>query len=74
MLEVLGDAGFYFDPEDPSSIARALSELTKSPDFLTELAHAAFGRAQTFSWKRCADEAFGSLERIAREPITEANL
>ncbi len=74
MPEVLGDAGLYFDPEDPNSIARALRELMKSPELRAQLAQVAFDRAQTFSWKRCADETFGFLGKIAREPSTRANL
>lgn len=67
MPEVLGDAGTYFDPEDPKSIAQTLRELIKSPDLRAQLARAAFTRAQAFSWKRCADETFGFLGKIARE-------
>ena len=74
MPEVLGDAGIYFDPEDATSIARALRELVESPDLRTLLAQAAFDRAQAFSWKRCADETLGSPARVAREPITGGNL
>ena len=69
MPEVLGDAGIYFDPEAANSIARALRELIESPDLRAQLA-----QAQAFSWKRCADETFGFLARIAREPITGGNL
>ena len=70
MPEVLGDAGIYFDPEDANSIAGALRELIKSGDLRAQLAHTAFDHAQTFSWKRCADETFGFLAKIAREPFT----
>lgn len=74
MPEVLGDAGIYFDPEDASSIARVLGELITSSDLRAQLAQAAYDRAQAFSWKRCADETFGFLARIARESNTGANL
>jgi glycosyltransferase involved in cell wall biosynthesis len=74
MPEVLGDAGIYFDPEDANSIARALRELVESPDLRAQLAQAAFDRAQVFTWKRCADETFGFLARIAREPFMGENL
>jgi glycosyltransferase involved in cell wall biosynthesis len=74
MPEVLGDAGIYFDPEDANSIARALSESIESPNFRAQLAQAALDRAQAFSWKRCADETFGFLARIAHEPFTGGNL
>ncbi len=70
MPEVLGDAGVYFDPEDAKSIAGALRQLIESPELRARIAQAAFVRAQAFSWKRCADETFGFLARIARESAT----
>lgn len=65
MPEVLGDAGVYFDPERPESIADAIRSLVASPE--TRLRHAslAFERAQQYSWSRCADETFAFLaERV----------
>jgi glycosyltransferase involved in cell wall biosynthesis len=64
MPEVLGDAGVYFDPEQPEEIARVLRELIESPQLRTELAHASYQRAQQFSWQRCADETFGFLVAV----------
>ena len=48
MPEVLGDAGVYFDPENPNDIARALRELIGSPILRTRLAHASSERAALF--------------------------
>ena len=67
MPEVLADAGIYFDPEDPKSIARTLRELIESSSLRTQLALAAFNRAQAFTWKRCANETFGFLSKVARK-------
>jgi glycosyltransferase involved in cell wall biosynthesis len=67
MPEVLGDAGVYFDPEKALCIARALRELIRSHELRARLAQAAFERAQSFSWKRCADDTFRFLARVARE-------
>lgn len=74
MPEVLGDAGVYFDPENVDSIARALRKLIADPDLRAQLAQAAFDRAQVFSWRRCADETFEFMARIAHEPFTGNNL
>lgn len=65
MPEMLGDAGVYFDPENPRDIARALRELIDSPELRTEKARASFERAKTYSWERCARETFGFLAGIA---------
>lgn len=65
MPEVLGDAGVFFDPEDPTDIARALGELIASPDLRATLAQRALDRVHAFSWTRCARETFGFLKRLA---------
>jgi glycosyltransferase involved in cell wall biosynthesis len=64
MPEILGNAGIYFDPEQPHDIARALRELLSSPQLRRELAHASYERAQQFSWQRCADETFKFLVSV----------
>lgn len=66
MPEVLNGAGVYFDPEDARSIALAIRELISSQDMRIQLAQAAFIRAQSYSWKRCANDTFGFFARIAR--------
>lgn len=66
MPEVLGDAGVYFYPEDTRSIAQALRELINSHALRAHLAQAAYVRAQSYSWKRCADDTFRFFARIAR--------
>lgn len=67
LRELLGSAGVYFNPEKPSDIACALRELIASPSLRTEKAKASFAAAQSFDWKRCADETFAFLARIARQ-------
>ncbi len=66
MPEVLGDGGVYFDPENPEDIAQAIGGLIASPELRAEKARMAFERAQQYSWRRCADETFAFLARIAR--------
>lgn len=65
MPEVLGDAGVYFDPESPDSIADAIRPLFSSPELRVRLAKSAFERAQAFSWRRCAHETFSFLAKMA---------
>lgn len=69
MPEVLGDAGVYFNPENPHDIARALSELINSSDLREKFARAAFERAQKYSWKQSADKTFDFLAKIATKQI-----
>ena len=66
MPEILGDAGVYFDPEEPLDIARAVRELVESSDLRASLAAASFARARQYSWERCGRETFGFLAAVAR--------
>jgi glycosyltransferase involved in cell wall biosynthesis len=61
----LGDAGLYFDPEEPSSLVEALLQLLASEDAMRRLASAAHEKAKNYSWERCATETFGFLREIA---------
>ena len=63
--EILGDAGLYFDPEEPSSLAKALLQLLASEDVMRRLGYAAHEKAKNYSWERCAAETFGFLREIA---------
>jgi glycosyltransferase involved in cell wall biosynthesis len=66
MPEVLGDAGTYFNPASPESIADAVRKLITAPELRAEKAAAASVAASQFSWSRCADETFSFLATIAR--------
>ncbi len=67
MPEVLGDAGVYFDPEKPSEIEEAIRKLIEDPALRTEKAEAAYERAKTYTWERCARETFDFIAKVARE-------
>lgn len=66
MPEVLGRAGIYFNPEDPVSIADALRRLAQDAELRTEISHAAWQQAGTYSWARCAAETLDFLAGVAR--------
>lgn len=67
MQEVLGDAGVYFDPEQPAEIARALRELIDFPQLRADLAKASFERAAQYTWPRCANDTLTFLSKIAQQ-------
>jgi glycosyltransferase involved in cell wall biosynthesis len=66
MPEVLGDAGMYFDPENPAELALRLRELVASHELRETLAQRAFERAQEFQWSRCAADTFAFLAEVHR--------
>lgn len=67
MPEVLQDAGIYFDPDIPYSIAEALRRLIDNDDLRAKLATSAWKKAESYSWARCARETFGFIAEIAAE-------
>jgi glycosyltransferase involved in cell wall biosynthesis len=67
MPEVMGEAGVYFDPEQPEDITRALRELIVSPELRTKLAQVSYARAQQYSWTRCANETFAFVLQVAQQ-------
>lgn len=66
MPEVLGDSGIYFDPMQPTDIARALRKLIELPQLRSQLAEASYQRSQQYSWHRCADATFKFLTKVAQ--------
>jgi glycosyltransferase involved in cell wall biosynthesis len=61
MPEILKDAGVYFDPEQPLEIASALHMLLRDVQRRSQWANAAYERALTYSWRRCAAETWQFL-------------
>lgn len=67
MPEVLGQAGVFFNPEQPEDIARALRDLILSLQTRTELARASYELVQKYSWERCANETFRFLVKVMQQ-------
>lgn len=67
MPSILGDAGIYFDPESPSSIAAALRGLLEDPVARERCAMSAYERARSYSWGRCAHETLRFIAEVARD-------
>ena len=67
MPEVLGDAGIYFDPDIPDSIAKALHQLIVDSSLRASLSEQALIRANGYSWTRCASETFKFLAEVAKK-------
>lgn len=65
MPEVLGDAGAYFDPERPDSVADAMRRLMLDPALRRRVAALAYERASRFTWERTTDATFRLLRQVA---------
>jgi glycosyltransferase involved in cell wall biosynthesis len=66
MPEVLGEGGVYFDPEVPASMAETLSLLIRDSALRERCAALAYGRAQSYTWRRCATETFSFLRAVVQ--------
>jgi len=64
MPELLGDAGVYFDPEQPVQIANAIERLLKSSELRSQLANKSFELVEQYSWRRCANETFSFFAKV----------
>jgi glycosyltransferase involved in cell wall biosynthesis len=65
MPEILQDAGEYFDPEDPASIAGAIERIMLHPAESQARAQRAAALARQYSWARCAEETWAFLSEVA---------
>lgn len=69
MPEVLGPDGFYFDPEDSESIARAVKLLVEDDWSRQRSSTMARERSQTYTWQRCSLETWRILAQLARSNL-----
>jgi glycosyltransferase involved in cell wall biosynthesis len=53
--EVVGDAGLYFDPEQPEEIASTVFRILDSPELRRRLVESGLQRAQEFAWQKSAE-------------------
>lgn len=66
MPEVLGDAGIYFNPDFPSSIAESIEYLANDADLRSDLALRAYNLAKKYSWQRCASQTIEFFVGVAK--------
>jgi alpha-1,3-rhamnosyl/mannosyltransferase len=65
--EVVGDAGLFFEPDDPLAIAACVISLLRDPARRARLAGNARSRAGEFSWERAAELAERSFRRCVAD-------
>lgn len=61
--EILGDAAYYFDPQNPSALAEALNAVGGSAQTQARLALKGFRRCQSFSWQRAGEQTVKIYEQ-----------
>ncbi len=67
MPEILGDAGWYFDPYSATSIADTIVTVMQDPASRQLRAVRSFEKVKQFSWSRCASDTFSFIAKVAKE-------
>ena len=62
--DILKDAGVYFNPEQPPSIAEALKFLLLDEKLRLTLGSKALSFSKTYNWKRSAEDTFSFLQSV----------
>lgn len=73
MPEVLGDSGFYFDPDRPESLASSLIDLIHSPEKGQFSSIQSRERAKKFNWEACSKKTFDFLAYVATSRLDDKN-
>ncbi len=61
LVEVVGEAGWMVEPDDPGAVAEALGRMAADPALLAERKRAARNRAETMSWAVSVDTLLALL-------------
>lgn len=64
--EVYGDAAHYFDPKDPTDIAKAISDILDMPELRKHLISAGHDRLELYSWRKMAEETLAVYKKALR--------
>ena len=64
--EVVGEAGEYFDPRQPESMALAIENVVFSRERTEELITKGIKRAKYFTWYRCAEKHLSVYQSLIR--------
>ena len=62
--EIVGDAGYYFDPNDIVSLKEQIQLVLKDKELKLHNVKAGVERAKKFSWKRCGKESFSFYRKL----------
>lgn len=69
LVETVGDAGFFFEPDEPTDIARAIRAVLVDNSLRERLIREGFRRSGDFSWKKTAGKLYEVLLEAAGETL-----
>ncbi len=62
--EVAGEAAYFVDPADTSSIEKGIREVMEDPALKQKLSERGLEQAAKFSWEKTAKETVGVYEKV----------
>ena len=65
MSDLLGDSGYYFDPEKPNQIYLAIKSIIKNKSQSFNSAYQNYEKSKNYSWDKCSKNTFNFLEKIS---------
>jgi glycosyltransferase involved in cell wall biosynthesis len=65
--EIVGDAGMYFDPYQPESIANAIEKIIYSEALRKEIVRLGYIRVKKFAWETCASSTMQIYNKIIND-------
>jgi alpha-1,3-rhamnosyl/mannosyltransferase len=68
--EVVGDAGLFFEPEDPKAIAACVNRFLHDVGLRAQLGRNALARSRLFTWARAAELAELSFRRCYQQALS----
>ena len=67
MTEVLGNAGFYFNPLDTDNIYIVLKNMITSAELRTIKSLDSYNKSINYTWKECSNNTFAYLSEISKQ-------
>lgn len=67
--EVIGDAGFLFDPESVDELTEIMSRILNHPGVREPMIAKGLARAQQFSWQKTVDRTVELYEAVSSRPL-----
>lgn len=69
MPEIVGEAGVYFNPNEPQALKNAILKVINNHDLREELSEKGKARANLFSWDKVATETLALLKKLGKRTI-----
>ena len=65
--EVVGNAGLFFDPNDPDELLEKVLHILGNDNFRKQLRERSIKRASTFSWQKSAGQLLAAFEEFKKD-------